>query len=55
MSGNNPLNCSMFVISLNFKGIRTHIRKLGVDCLAAKLYDEQNVLLHVAYITKLSD
>lgn len=55
MSGNNPLNWSMFVISLNFKGIRIHIRKLGVDCLAAKLYDEQNALLHVPYITKLSD
>lgn len=54
MSHSNPVNCSMFVISLHFKGITIHIRKLGLDCPSAKLYDEQNALLHVAYITKLS-
>lgn len=45
----------MFVISFDFKGIKIHIRKHWLDCTAAKLYDEQNALLHVAYITRLRD
>lgn len=55
VSGNNPQSCSMFIISFNFKGIRIHIRKLEVDCLAAKHCDGQNTLPHGPYITKLND
>lgn len=54
MSGNNPPNCGMFVISLHFKDVHIHIRKLQLDCLAAILVmmTRMHYCVCMAYITR---